>query len=133
MKLGEALSTVEETLKVEYFKDSSGKITAKYNGKTMSLDEFEKLAETDKDAKALVTATGKQNKYYPKQVKRYKDLVADLFHKKNKTPDIKIDKGKMTIYTGRKVSSYGEPKVDTKEIKTSGSKDLVAPPWMRRD
>ena len=71
MKLGEALSTVEKTLRVEYFKDSSGKITARYNGKTMSLDEFEKLTETDKDAKVLMRATGQQNKYYPKQVKKF--------------------------------------------------------------
>lgn len=132
MKLLEALSEKEKTLKVEYFKDSSDEIIAQYDGKSYTLDEFEEMSKTDKDIKILVRATTAQNKYYPKQVKRFRNLVPDLFHKRTKTPDVEVDKGKVTIYSGRKISSYDEPRVDTKEIKSSGSKDMEKPPWLRR-
>jgi len=131
MKLLEALSEKEGTIKVEYHRDSSGEIIAQYDGKSFTLDEFEEMAKTDKDVRILVRSTSKQNKYYPKQVKRFKSLVPDLFHQKTKTPDIEVDKGKVTIYTGRKISAYDDAKVDTKEIKSSGSKDMEGPPWLR--
>jgi len=131
MRFLEALS--EKEIKVEYYKDSSGEAMAKYNSRVMTLDEFEKISESDDDARALVRVTMKQNKYYPRQVKRFKKLVLDLFHKKTKIPDIEVDKEKVTIYSGRKISAYsGRPRIDTKEVKSSGSEDIVIPPQLGR-
>ena len=131
MKLNEILSQIEKELKVEYYKDQSGKIVVRYNGRSMNLDKFKALS--DPDARMLVKVTMEQNKYYPGQVKRFEEIVLDLFHQKTKTPDIEVDKGKVVIYSGRKISAYSDkPRIDTKEIKSSGSKDLVAPPWLRK-
>jgi len=133
MNLNEALSQFEKELKVEYYKDKSGKIVAQYNGKSMTLDEFEKLAKSDSDAQVLVRITMKQNKYYPDQVKRFNEIVPDLFSQKTETPDVEVDKGKITIYSGRNISGYSDkPRIDTKEIKSSGSEDMKAPPWLRK-
>lgn len=134
MKLNEVLSQVEKELKVEYHKDQSGKIIARYNSRSMSLDEFEKLANSDPDVRALIKVTMEQNKYYQNQTKKFEEIVLDLFHQKTKTPDIEVDKGKVVIHSGRKITTYSsKPRIDTKEIKSSGSKDLTAPPWLRKN
>lgn len=117
---------------VEYYKDKLGDIVVNYNNKDISLDEFEKLVKTDKDARSLYRATMAQNFRYPKQVKKFKDLVADLFHQKTKTPDIEISKERIKVYSGRIIMGNTDPKIDTKEIETSKSKDLIAPPWIRK-
>lgn len=117
---------------VEYYKDKSGDIVASYNNKDMSLDEFEKLTKTDKDAHSLYRATMEQNLRYSKQIKKFADLVADLFYQKTKTHDVEISKERIKIYSGRIIIGNTDPKIDTKEIETSKSKDLIAPPWERR-